>query len=154
VLAVDKVRDLALLQLASIPYRATELKRGATLPGASGGERVPFGEFSHRVDNRPHGKFDEGLRALQREAMQDIDRGVFGTRAHDSRLGDIGNKECLAASPCQRSDRRLEPEPIGIGFDDRRAFDGEELAFERLPIRHDRGKIDGERAAGFSSERA
>src|SRR5262249_32043388 len=38
VLAVDKVRDLALLPMASVPCRATELKRGATLPEP--GDRV------------------------------------------------------------------------------------------------------------------
>ena len=134
-------------------HAGIDVKRRAAVPRPPGHKRIPFGKFSHRVDDRSRRKFDKTVGGLQGEAVQDINRRVFRPRAHDAGFGAIGDKKRLAAGLSQRRNHRLEPEAIGVGFDDRRAFDGEQLARQRLPIRGDGSKVDSERGADFGGGR-
>ena len=130
-------------------HAGVDMQRRAAAPGMGADEGVPFGKLGGRIDDRPGIDVDERVAPVRREAVEHIDVGLAGARAHRARFGNVGDKECLAAGLGERRGHRLKPQAIGIGLDHGGAFDGEKLALERAPIGLDRGEIDGQRAAGL-----
>ena len=83
-------------------------------------------------------------RSLPRvKSIEHVDRRLAVQAAHAARFGNIGDEECLAAGVCELRGDRLEAEAIGVGLDHGRAFDGEDVARQRAPVRLDGGEVDG-----------
>ncbi len=94
-------------------------------------------------------EFGERVRSLGRKAVEHVDRGIARPGARAPRFGDIGDEKGLAAGLGKLRSDRLETEPIGIGLDHGAAFDGEQLAGKRAPVRLDGIEINGQRPAGL-----
>ncbi len=130
-------------------HAGVHMDRRAAAPVLRRDEGIPLRQLRRAVDDRLRVELGESVGRLRRKSVEHVDRRFAGAGPCTPRFGDVGDEESLAAGLRELGRHRLKAEAVGVGLDDRRAFDGEKLMRQRPPIRLDGIKIDGERAAGL-----
>ena len=77
------------------------------LPSGRARERLPFGNFIRRAEDRPQVRSGIGWRSAVAEAVEHIDRDVRRNRTHAARFHEMRDEKCLTAGLGKRTgDRR------------------------------------------------
>ncbi len=74
--------------------------------------------------------------------------GLRQQRPQRLALADLGDEEDAAAGGVERRRDRLDPQPVAVGLDHRRAIAGRRTTLEQPPIVGQRGGVDRQRRGG------
>ena len=131
-----------------------EMQCRGTAPARRGAERLPFEQFRQAADDRPRVDLREARAGSEQKSVEDIDGGFGRHRAHLAGLRRMRHEERDAARIGKRRRNRRDAAAIRIGFHHRGAIRRHSAPRERLPVAHDRGKLNGQNTAGFKLGRS
>ena len=135
-------------------HAGVDMQRGAAAPGMGRAESVPFRQFDHAADHRPHVDVGVGGSGARQQTVEHIDRRLRRRAAHLGGLGEIGDEEGLAAGARQPGGHLLDAAAVAVGLDHGGAFRRHDAVGQRAPIGFDGREIDGQDAARLRRRRA
>jgi hypothetical protein len=116
-----------------------------------GTKRIPLGQFTQVADHGARIDLGKNMGGAGRDAIEDVDHGVRCDGTQPPGLGEMRDKECVAAGGRQGGRCRFYSAAIRVGFDDGRTIGRRGATGERAPILYDRGAINRQEGADFCS---
>ena len=143
-------RDRFLDAQAQTVHAGIDVQGRAAVPGCCSKEGIPFGKLGDAVDDGPKRSVSKTLCRSGHHAVEHVDGGRGCNRPYSARFDKVCNEEGVATRLGKPARHRIKTAAIGICLDYCRALDRQSHGGERLPVRLDGGKIDGEDAAGLA----